>query len=140
VLVKRYDLWERGDGSLTELPDGEYVTYEEAQAELKIQDDANEILTRDLAALRTEFESVRAERVQLETIAASRADEIHRLNNRLTAANLERDALKREIAADLRKRAAWLDERSAEKYYVIPAAQANECRYLADRIEKGFTV
>jgi chromosome segregation ATPase len=56
------------------------------------------IFLRDsLTALQTEFEAVRAERVQLETLCASRADEIHKLNNQLTAVTLERDALRRDI-------------------------------------------
>lgn len=46
----------------------------------------------ELTALRREFEHVRAERVQLETLVASLRDE-------LTAVTLERDGLKRKCAA-----------------------------------------
>jgi len=69
----------------------------------------------ELTALRCEFERVRAEQIQLETLVASRADEIHKLNNRLTAALLERDALKGEL-------------RSVEAQ--LTADNANLCRIL----------
>jgi predicted nuclease with TOPRIM domain len=71
-----------------------------------MSDDLNRDLYRKLTE---ELEFVRAERVQLETIAASRADEIHnwqkhasllaqditKLRDELTAMMLERDALKK---------------------------------------------
>lgn len=87
----------------------------------------NDSDAREIQALEAELDHVRAERVQLETLAAQRADEIHklekqiadqsssngglrtanqqlradikRLNNRLTVCQLERDALKHETSA-----------------------------------------
>jgi len=43
------------------------------------------------------------------------------------------------IATELRKRADWLRTQADKGYYVIPSAKADECVWLADRIEKGIT-
>lgn len=44
------------------------------------------------------------------------------------------------IAAELRKRADLLIKQSDLRYYTIPSAKADECLYLADKIEKGLTL
>jgi chromosome segregation ATPase len=78
--VKRFDFWdeESGEPMLPEIEEhGRFVYFQEAQ--------------KELTAANTELEHQRAERVQLETLCASRADEIHKFNNRLTAVLLERD-------------------------------------------------
>jgi hypothetical protein len=84
--MKRYDFWDE-EGGQPMLPEpeehGRFVYFQEAQQEL--------------TAANTELEHQRAERVQLETLSAARADEIHLLNNQLTQATLERDALLRGV-------------------------------------------
>lgn len=58
----------------------------------------------------------------------------------MTEANrTEEQRVRETIAAELRKRAGWLRSQSDKGYYVIPSAKADECVWLADRIEKGIT-
>lgn len=45
--------------------------------------------------------------------------------------------VRKQIAAELRKRADRHFQRSDERYYVVPSAKADECRFLADQIEEG---
>jgi chromosome segregation ATPase len=104
--VKRYDcvvVW--GGAAMEEQASGgDYVRFEDAQEQrwkqdqelLDCQGQLHEALKRE-HALQVEFEAVRAERVQLEALAAARADEILKLRDQLTSVMLERDALKRQL-------------------------------------------
>lgn len=85
-------------------------------ASLRSTSSAQEQRLRDeLTAVRHEFESVRLERVQLETLYAEARDEtlalrkqVHELNNQLTTAILERDALKALLESQSRALTAAL--------------------------------
>lgn len=63
-----------------------------------------------------------------ETLFKDAADEIEKLRGERAL-----------IATELRKRATWLRTQADKGYYVIPSAKADECLWLADRIEKGIT-
>jgi chromosome segregation ATPase len=118
--MKRYDMIRQtvmGEAwqDLEEEPDGEWIRYEDYEAlqsrldaqraSLRSTSSAQEQRLRDeLTAVQHEFESVRLERVQLETLYAEARDEtlalrmqVHDLNNALTTAILERDAARHEI-------------------------------------------
>jgi hypothetical protein len=113
--MKRYRLV---GSEFQEWPDGAWVLYVEAYY--------------DLAATNTELEHQRAERVQLETLVGQLRDD-------LTACQLERDGLRTTIAKEINKRADWHHAQSSERYYTVPSAKGDECRYLAEKIKKGLT-
>lgn len=51
----------------------------------------------------------------------------------------EEARVRKVIADELRARHAWLIKQSEERYYHVPAGKADECLYLAEKIEKGLT-